>query len=258
MTPTEHRADLQPARARCDHEERPGYRSAWSDRKLQSRPCQPGPLRTRRHPRSACQISAVAAVPAVPVAGAGQLVAGGGCTWTKRETDLVQGVTERGRRLAQTIAHALDQGGQGVDGQARPRPGRGGWLLRWMAPSSNRPMAWLATICAAGASATRWRAAASSACSSSAPRPARRRRASRSSSASSSSRRRDRLAPAARCPPGSGPAPAGGTRCSPPGVHKLLICGNLPGSTTEEVGPPADDGRAGPHPATCGCVRVDV
>ena len=31
----------------------------------------------------------------------------------------------------------------------------GGWLLRWMAPSSNRPIAWLATIWAAGASATR-------------------------------------------------------------------------------------------------------
>ena len=129
---------------------------------------------------------------------------------------------------------------------ARPRAGRAARRDRWMAASSYRPMAWLATTCAAGTSAR--------------PRPglvelgpelglARRRRARRARLVGVRCRR-----PARRRRRRRRPVLAAGC---PQAAHRALT---YPGRQPRRSGAlrPAH-GRAGPHPATVdGCVRVDV
>ena len=151
----------------------------------------------------------------------------------ERQPDLGQGVAEHAGVGPEAVAHGVDHGGHGVDGDGRLAQVAAAGCDRWMAPSSNRPMAWLATTWAAGTSARRRRASSSSARSSASATSvglARRRRL-----VGSASRLRGRRGPDARRPVS--------TSCSSALPYRPHNRG--------EVGPPRKEGS---HPATArGC-----
>ena len=125
----------------------------------------------------------------------------------------------------------------------RPRPGPGAGCDRWMAPSSNRPMAWLATTWAAGTSASRRRASSSSACSSASPRRRRDRSSARRSSSSGPS-----VGSAGRLGPvgGTDARRPVSTSCSPALTYRAAQPRKWGPRRVVSIRP------AGPHPATAG------
>ena len=153
------------------------------------------------------------------------------------QADLGQGVVQRAARLPQPARQALDEGGHGVDGQARlvevgAAVARGGWRPARTGRRRGWPRRPRPACPAAGGAARR------------ADRPARpvpRARASVELVAPALGRRPDRRPPAppvGRVPRGAAvPAsPAGRTRCSPSGVQRLLTPGSVELRANRESG----------------------